>query len=34
MIEGRRRPGVEALTNWIGRAYSDGYPKRNLRRSR
>lgn len=21
---------VEALTNWIGHAYSDGYPKRNL----
>jgi len=21
---------MEALTNWIGNAYSDGYPKRNL----
>jgi hypothetical protein len=21
---------MEALTNWIGHAYSDGYPKRNL----
>ena len=21
---------IEALTNWIGNAYSDGYPKRNL----
>jgi hypothetical protein len=21
---------IEALTNWIGNAYDDGYPKRNL----